>query len=131
MTRKLGLRDEATVVLLSRALRYGRGVRQRRNAARALAHLGVLSRSAVYELARALTDPDATVRLDAARALERLGPAALCAAPSLADASGDHVPEVRAAVEDALRALWCDVQHAAQAHQLGPREASRGRRGGR
>ena len=133
MTPKLGLREEATVTQLARALRLGRGARRRRNAARALAHLGVLSRAAVYELSRALTDPSAEVRLEAARALGRLGPAALCAAPSLSDAAADDVPEVRAAVDGALRALWSGLQQAASAPVLaeGPAPSESGRRGGR
>lgn len=112
MTPKLGLREEATVTQLARALRLGRDARRRRNAARALAHLGVLSRAAVYELSRALTDPSPEVRLEAARALGRLGPAALCAAPSLSDAAADEVAEVRAAVDEVLRGLWSELQRA-------------------
>jgi len=81
--------------------------RRRRNAVRALGHLGRFARSAVYDLAVAVAqDADEEVRLESAHALSRLGPAALLAVPGLTAALHDSRASVRAAAAVTLHEIW-------------------------
>jgi len=99
--------DPATADLLQRALAKAREGRRRRNAARALGHLGPLARHTVYDLAACvLDDPDPGVRRECAHSLARLGPVAMSAIPQLAAALRDPSPSVRAEAAVTLTAIW-------------------------
>jgi HEAT repeat protein len=107
MPMKSGARDPATADLLQAALARAREARRRRNAARALGHLGPLARHTVYDLAAAaLDDPDPAVRRECVHSLGRLGPVATSAIPHLAAALRDLSPLVRAEAAVTLTAIW-------------------------
>ena len=98
--------EPATADLLQLALVQAREVRRRRNAARALGHLGPLARHTVYDLAAsALDDPDPDVRRECVHSLARLGPVAMSAIPQLAAALRDVSPLVRAEAAVTLTAI--------------------------
>lgn len=99
--------EPATADLLQRALARGGDGRRRRNAARALGHLGPLARHSVYDLAvSALADPDPAVRRECVHALARLGPVAASAIPHLASALCDSSPSVRVEAALTLTTIW-------------------------
>jgi HEAT repeat protein len=113
--------EPATADLLQLALAQAQQARRRRNAARALGHLGPLARHTVYDLAAsALGDPDPDVRYECVRALARLGPVATSAIPHLAAALRDLSPRVRAEAAVTLTSIWNAM--------TGPREEVLGRR---
>lgn len=102
-------RDEHPKVLraLVEALERSAEPRRRRNAARALGHLGALARPVVYDLAMAaVEDRDDSVRGESARALRRLGPVAKSAIPYLSEALRDASPSVRSEAASTLNAIW-------------------------
>jgi len=99
--------DPAMADLLQWSLIEAPQARRRRNAARALGHLGPLARHTVYDLAAsALGDPDCDVRRECARSLARLGPVATSAIPHLAAALRDPSSWVRAEAAVTLTAIW-------------------------
>jgi HEAT repeat protein len=113
--------DPATADLLQRALAKAREGRRRRNAARALGHLGPLARHTVYDLAAcALDDVDPEVRHECVHALARLGPVAMSAIPQLAAALRDSAPRVRAEAAVTLTTIW-NAMVGAQERVLGRR----------
>jgi HEAT repeat protein len=112
---KPGPHEPATADLLQLALARAQEARRRRNAARALGHLGPLARHTVYDLAAsAIDDPDPDVRYECIRSLARLGPVAMSAIPHLAIALRDLSPRVRAEAAVTLSSIWNAI--------AGPRE---------
>ena len=93
--------------MLVDALERSAEPRRRRNAARALGHLGALARPVVYDLAiAAVEDRDIDVRRESAHALRRLGPVATAAIPYLSAALRDTSPGVRSEAARTLNAIW-------------------------
>ena len=70
-----------------------------------LGRLGPNGEAAVKDLARALKDPEASVRNHAAEALGRIGTAARDALPALKAALKDENAEVRAVAADAIKQI--------------------------
>lgn len=95
---------EPAVPALCRLLRTGAPA-ERIAAANALWAMGARAHGAVFDLAAALADPDATLRLSAAMALQNLGAAAAPAVPALVRALGDRDRAVRQAAVKALGAV--------------------------
>ena len=107
MPMKPRAHDPTTANLLQRALAQAGEGRRRRNAARALGHLGPLARHTVYDLAAsALDDPDPDVRRECVHSLARLGAVATSAIPHLTAALRDPSPWVRAEAAVTLTAIW-------------------------
>ena len=99
--------DPRILRVLVEALERSAEPRRRRNAARALGHLGALARPVVYDLAIAtVEDRDDGVRRESARALRRLGGLATSAIPYLSEALRDPSPGVRAEAASTLNAIW-------------------------
>jgi len=111
---RLHAHDPTTLGHLVKALAGERDGRRRRNAARALGHMGPLARDAVYDLAAALEDVDNCVRSECAHALGRIGPGATSAIPHLASALRDPCPMVRAEAAATLTAIWNAMVEARQ-----------------
>jgi HEAT repeat protein len=97
--------DSGILRALVEALERAAEPRRRRNAARALGHLG--ARPVVYDLAMAaVEDRDDSVRRESAHALRRLGPVATSAIPYLSAALRDPSPAVRSEAASTLNAIW-------------------------
>jgi HEAT repeat protein len=99
--------DPQILRALVEALERAAEPRRRRNAARALGHLGALARPVVHDLAMAaVEDRDDGVRGESAHAIRRLGPVAASAIPYLSAALLDPSPSVRSEAASTLNAIW-------------------------
>jgi HEAT repeat protein len=74
-------------------------------ASRAATALAAMGNAAVPVVARLMEERDPDIRFRAARMLAGVGPAAAAAVPSLERAAGDPDPDVRNAVDDALKKI--------------------------
>jgi HEAT repeat protein len=102
----LPARDVGILKVLVRTLERAEEPRRRRNAARALGHLGPVARPAVYDLATAaVEDRDEAVRRESARALRRIGKTSASAFPYLTTALRDRSPSVRIEAASTLNAI--------------------------
>jgi HEAT repeat protein len=78
---------------------------QRRQAVKALGHVGTADAAALPAVTEALKDRDARVRAEAALALLNVGPAAREAIPTLEETSKDKDPTVREYARKALQRI--------------------------